>query len=88
MDYVNLAWLDPLLCKMLLQLVWPYTEEGMAMGVWNYVLYHLPMFKTTVVISSFNYSIALEAKYRPSNDGNFIKHFMTCIHITYKHLLG
>ena len=78
MDYVNLAWLDPLPCKTLLQLIWPYTEESVATQVWNYVLYYLPVFKTTVIICSFNCLIALEAKCHPSNDSNFIVHFMTC----------
>ena len=67
MDYVNLAWLDPLPCKTLLQSIWPYTEEGVATQVWNYMLQHLPMFKTAVVICSYNYLIALEAKCHPSN---------------------
>ena len=79
MDNVNLAWLDPLPCKMLLQSVWQYTEENVAIQVWNYVLYHVPMLRTTVVICSFNYSIALEAKCHPSNDSNFIVHFMICM---------
>ena len=78
MDNVNLAWLDPLPCKTLLQSVWPYTEESVAIQMWNYVLDRLPMFRTTVVICSFNYLIALEAKCHPSNDSNFIVHFMTC----------
>ena len=78
MDYVNLAWLDPLPCKMLLQSVWSNTEESVATRVWNYVLYHLPMFKTTVVICLFNCLIALEAKCHPSNDSNSIVCFMTC----------
>ena len=79
MDYINLEWLDPLSCKTLLQSVWPYTEEGVAMQVWNYVLYRLPMFKTTVAICLFNCLIDLEAKCCPSNDSNFIVHFMTCM---------
>ena len=33
MDYVNLVWLDPLSCKTLLQLIWPYMEEDVAIGV-------------------------------------------------------
>ena len=38
MDNVNLVWLMPLLCKTLLQSIWPYTKMGMAMWVWKYVL--------------------------------------------------
>ena len=76
MDYVNLTWLDPLLCKILLQQIW--LEEGVAIRVWNYMLYHLPMFTTTIIICSFNCLIALEAKCRPSNDSNFIVLFMNC----------
>ena len=78
MDYVNLIWLDPLPCKMLLQSVWAYTKESVATQVWNYVLYHLSLFKRTVVICSFNCLIALEAKCHPSNYSNYIVHFMTC----------
>ena len=36
------------------------------------------MFKTAVVICSFNCLIALEAKCCPSNGSNFIVHVMTC----------
>ena len=64
--------------KTLLQSIWPYTENGVATRVWNYVLYHLPVFTTAVVMCSFNCLIALEAKHRPSNDSNFIARFMTC----------
>ena len=78
MGYINLAWLDPLSCKTLLQWVWPCIEKAVAIRVWNYVLYLLPMFKTTVVICLFNCLIALEAKCCPSNDSNLIVHFMTC----------
>ena len=77
MDYINLVWLEPLPCKTLLQSVWPYTEESVATLVWNYLLYCLPMFKTTVVICSFNCLTVLEAKCHSSNDSNFIVHFMT-----------
>ena len=31
MDYVGLASLDPLLCKTLLQAIWPYMEEDVTM---------------------------------------------------------
>ena len=75
MDCINLAWLDPILCKTLLQSIWPYT---VATRVWNYVLYRLPVFKTAIVICSSNCLIALEAKCRPSNGSNFIVHFLTC----------
>ena len=64
--------------KTLLQSIWPYTEDGVATPVWNYVLYRLPEFKTAVVTCSFNCLIALEAKCRPSNGSNFIVRFMTC----------
>ena len=70
--------LHALSCKMLLQLVSPYTDKGVAMQVWNYVLLCLPVLKT-VVICSFNCLIALEAKYHLSNDSNFVIHFMTCM---------
>ena len=50
MDYVNLAWLDLLPCKTLLQSVWLYSEGDMVMQVWNYALYHLPMFKNIAVV--------------------------------------
>ena len=76
MDCINLAWLDPISCKTLLQLIWPYTEDGLAMRVWNYVLYRLPVFKIAVVMCSFNCLIALEAKCYPSNGSNFIMRFM------------
>ena len=79
MDCANLAWLDPLPCRTLLQSIWPYTKEGVAMLAWNYVLQCLPMFKTAVVICSFNQLIALEAKCHPSNGSNFIVCFMTCM---------
>ena len=69
--------LRPYIVKTLLQSIWPYTKDGVAMQVWNYVLYRLPMFRTAVVMCSFNYLIALEAKCRPSNGSNFIVHFMT-----------
>ena len=59
-------------------LIWPYTEDGVAMRVWNYVLYRLPLFKTVVVMCACNCLIALEAKCRPSNGSNFIVLFMTC----------
>ena len=62
MDCINLAWLDPILCKTLLQSIWPYTEDCVATRVWNYVLYRLPVFTTAVVMCSFNCLIALEAK--------------------------
>ena len=79
MDCINLAWLDPIyIVKTLLQSIWPYTEDGVATRVWNYVLYRLPVFKTTVVMCSFNCLIALEAKCCPSNGSNFIVRFMTC----------
>ena len=29
-DCINLAWLDPISCKTLLQSIWPYTEDGVA----------------------------------------------------------
>ena len=78
MDCINLAWLDLISCKTLLQSIWPYTEDGVATRVWNYVLYRLPVFKTAVVMCSFHCLIALEAKCRPSNGSNFIVRFMTC----------
>ena len=78
MDCINLAWLDPITSKMLPQSIWPYTEDGVATPVWNCVLYCLPVFKTAVVMCSFNCLIALEAKCRPSNGSNFIVRFMTC----------
>ena len=78
MDCINLAWLDLISCKTLLQSIWPYTEDGVATRVWNYVLYRLPVFKTAVVMCSFNCLIAPEAKCRPSNGSNFIVRFMTC----------
>ena len=62
----------PYFMKTLLQSIWPYTEDGVATRVWNYVLYHLPVFKTAVVMCSFNCLIVLEAKCRPSNGSNFI----------------
>ena len=58
MDYINLAWLDPITSKMLPQSIWPYTEDGVATPVWNCVLYCLPVFKTAVVMCSFNSSNA------------------------------
>ena len=45
MDYVNLVWLDPFPCKTLLQLMWPYTGEGVVTQVWNYVLQCLQCLK-------------------------------------------
>ena len=38
MNCINLVWLDPLPGKILLQSLWLYTKEGVAMQVWNYVL--------------------------------------------------
>ena len=70
MDYVNLV------CKALLQLVWPYTEEGVVTQVWNYVLQCVLMVKTTVVICSIYCLIALEAKCGPSNGSSLIMRFM------------
>ena len=79
MDCINLAWLDPIaIVKTLVQSIWPYTEDGVATRTWNYVLYLLTVFKTVVVMCSFNCLIALEAKCRPSNGSNFIVRFMTC----------
>ena len=81
MDCINLAWLDPIAIVktlVLVQSIWPYTEDGVATRMWNYVLYLLPVFKTVVVMCSFNCLIALEAKCRPSNGSNFIVRFMTC----------
>ena len=72
MDCINLAWLDPISCKTLLQSIWPYTEDGVTTQVWNYELYRLPVFKTAVVMCSFNCLIALEAKCHPSNGSNFM----------------
>ena len=72
MDYVYLAWLALFPCKTLLQSIWPYTEEGVATQVWNYMLQCLPMFKTAVVICLFNCLIALEVKCHPRNGSNFI----------------
>ena len=80
MNCINLVWLDPLPCKILLQSLWPYTKEGVAMQVWNYVLQCLPMLKTAVVICSFSCLITLEAKCHPSNGSNFVVCFMTCTH--------
>ena len=86
-NYVNLAWLDPLLCKTLLQSIWPYTEVGVAMPVRNYVLWRWPMFKTAIVICLFNYLTSFVAKCRLSNGSN-----LSCVswpvRLAYKHLLG
>ena len=79
MDCINLAWLDPISSKTLLQSIWPYTEDSVDTREWNYVLYRLPVFKTAVVMCSFKWLIALEAKCRPSNGSNFIVRFMTCM---------
>ena len=79
MECVNLVWLVPLPFKTLLQSIWSYTEVGVAMQVWNYVLQRLPVFKTTVIICLFNYLITLEAKCHPSNGSKFIVRFMNCM---------
>ena len=68
----------PYIVKTLLQSIWPYTEDSVATRVRNYVLYRLPVFKTAVVMYSFDCLIALEAKCRLSNGSNFIVRFMTC----------
>ena len=78
MECIDLAWLDPLPCKTLLQSIWPYTEEGVATLEWNYMLQHLPLFKIAVIICSFNCLIALKAKFHPSNGNNIIVRSMTC----------
>ena len=45
--------------KRLLQSIWPYTEDGVVTQAWNYVLYRLPVFKTAVVMCSFNCLMSL-----------------------------
>ena len=39
----------------------PCTEEGVVIRMWNYVLWHLPKFKTVIAIHLFYCFIALEA---------------------------
>ena len=50
MDYDNnsLAWLDPFLHRALQEVIYLCMKECVAMLMWNYVLYHLPIFKSYI----------------------------------------
>ena len=81
MDYVNVTWLDVLPCKMLLQSILQYTEEGVATQVWNYCMCcsNCQCLKQLLKSVHLNCLIAPETKCCPSNHSNFITHFMTCM---------